>query len=70
MSEAQKIQILETLAVLAVYVVVFFITKTIINNTLKKTQMNRARPGNSRWFIAAIVFTPGALPMISSTWRR
>jgi small-conductance mechanosensitive channel len=38
-----KIQILETLAILAFYVIAFFITKTIINNALKNTQLQRAR---------------------------
>ncbi len=67
MSEAQKIQILETLAVLAVYVVVFFITKTIINNTLKKTQMNRAR----RKMIVKLMHlfsAIGALVVIAGVW--
>jgi len=38
-----KIQMLETLAILAFYVIAFFITKTIINNALKNTQLQRAR---------------------------
>lgn len=38
-----KIQILETIIILVVYVIAFFITKTIINNTLKKAQLQRVR---------------------------
>lgn len=38
-----KTQILETIAILVLYVVVFFVTKTIINNALKNTQLQRAR---------------------------
>ena len=40
---AQKIQILETLAILGIYVIAFFVIKTIINNALKNTQLQRAR---------------------------
>ncbi|MBK9400424.1 MAG: mechanosensitive ion channel [Bacteroidetes bacterium] len=40
---AQKIQILETLAILGLYVIAFFVIKTIINNALKNTQLQRAR---------------------------
>ncbi|MBL0096691.1 MAG: mechanosensitive ion channel [Bacteroidetes bacterium] len=40
---AQKIQILETLALLGIYVIAFFVIKTIINNALKNTQLQRAR---------------------------
>ena len=39
----QNIQILESLVILIFYVVAFFITKTIINNVLKNTQLQRAR---------------------------
>jgi small-conductance mechanosensitive channel len=38
-----KIQLLETLAILVFYVIAFFVTKTIINNALKNTQLQRAR---------------------------
>jgi small-conductance mechanosensitive channel len=40
---AQKIQIIETLIVVIIYIIAFFVTKTIINNTLKKTQLQRVR---------------------------
>jgi len=39
----QKVQLLETLLVLVLYLIAFFVTKTIINNTLKKAQLHRAR---------------------------
>ncbi len=38
-----KIQILETTAVVILYIVAFFITKTIINNALKNTHLQRDR---------------------------
>jgi small-conductance mechanosensitive channel len=41
--ENHKIQILETLAIILFYIVSYFITKTIINNALKNTQLQRAR---------------------------
>jgi small-conductance mechanosensitive channel len=38
-----EIQILETAVVITIYIIVFFVTKTVINNTLKNTQLQRAR---------------------------
>ncbi|RDV10716.1 mechanosensitive ion channel family protein [Pontibacter diazotrophicus] len=38
-----KIQILETLVTLFLYAIAFYITKNIIDNTLKKAQLHRAR---------------------------
>lgn len=38
-----KIQFLETLAILVVYVIAYFVTKTVINNALKNTQLQRTR---------------------------
>lgn len=38
-----NIQLLETAATLVLYVIVYFFTKTIINNTLKRTQLQRTR---------------------------
>jgi small-conductance mechanosensitive channel len=38
-----EIQILETAVVIAIYIIVFFVTKTLINNTLKNAQLQRAR---------------------------
>lgn len=38
-----KIQVLETVVILFLYVSAFFITKTIINNALKSTQLQRSR---------------------------
>jgi len=40
---AHKIQILETLVIIVLYIIAFFLTKTIINNALKTTQLERAR---------------------------
>lgn len=41
--EAYKIQILETLIILVIYLVLYFIFKIIINNFLKKTRLERGR---------------------------
>jgi len=41
--ELQKIQILESALIIIGYVVLFFVIKIIINNTLKKTPLQRAR---------------------------
>jgi small-conductance mechanosensitive channel len=41
--ELQKIQILESATIIIGYVVLFFVIKIIINNTLKKTPLQRAR---------------------------
>jgi small-conductance mechanosensitive channel len=41
--ESYKIQIFETLLILAIYIVLYFLFKTIINNFLKKTRLERGR---------------------------
>jgi small-conductance mechanosensitive channel len=41
--EAYKVQLFETLAVLIVYAIAYFVSDNIINNSLKKTQLQRAR---------------------------
>lgn len=41
--DTQNIKIVETLVILVLYVVTFFVIKTIINNTLKKAELQRAR---------------------------
>ena len=41
--ESHKIQIFETLFILAIYIVLYFLFKTIINNFLKKTRLERGR---------------------------
>ncbi|HMT76897.1 MAG TPA: mechanosensitive ion channel family protein [Saprospiraceae bacterium] len=41
--ESYKIQIFQTLAVIVLYIVVYNITKTFINNSLKNTQIQRGR---------------------------
>lgn len=38
-----KIQLLETAAIIVFYVIAYFITKTVINNALKNTQLQRTR---------------------------
>jgi small-conductance mechanosensitive channel len=40
---AYKLQILETLVAVAVYIIAYFLTKNIINKSLKKTQLERTR---------------------------
>lgn len=41
--DIQEIQILESLGILVFYLAAFFVTKIIINNALKNTQLQRAR---------------------------
>jgi small-conductance mechanosensitive channel len=41
--ELYKLQIIETLVILGVYILVYFISKTIINNFLKKTRLEKGR---------------------------
>ena len=41
--EVFKIQIIETLIILCIYIVMYFVFKTIINNFLKKTKLERGR---------------------------
>jgi len=67
MIESYKVQLFETSLVLVLYIVVFFITKTVINNTLKKTQLQRTR---RKIIIKAInLFTTiGALIFIAGIW--
>ena len=41
--ELYKLQIIETLVILVVYILVYFVSKTIINNFLKKTNLEKGR---------------------------
>ena len=41
--ELQKVQILESVIVLVVYLILFFVIKKFINNTLKNTPLQRDR---------------------------
>ena len=41
--ETYKLQIIETLVILGVYILLYFAFKTIINNFLKKTSLERGR---------------------------
>lgn len=41
--ETYKIQIIETTLVVAGYIIIYFITKVFINNTLKQTHLQRGR---------------------------
>lgn len=63
----QKIQILETLIIILLYVIAFFVTKTIINKALKTTQLQRAR---RRIIIKAVhLFTTiGGVILIAGIW--
>lgn len=38
-----EIQVVETTVLITIYIIVFFVTKTVINNTLKNVQLQRAR---------------------------
>lgn len=41
--DSNKLKILETVAVIVLYVLAFFITKKVINSSLKKAQLERTR---------------------------
>ena len=41
--EVYKIQIIETLLILGIYIILYIVFKTIINNFLKKTRLERGR---------------------------
>jgi small-conductance mechanosensitive channel len=63
----EKIQIIETLVLLVIYVVAFYLTTSFINNTLKKTQVQRPR---RKMIIKAInIFTTiGVLILLAGVW--
>jgi len=63
----QKIQVIETLVLLGIYVIAFFVTKSFINNTLKKTELQRAR---RKMIIKTIhLFTSlGILILLAGVW--
>jgi small-conductance mechanosensitive channel len=63
----QKIQIIETVVLLVIYVVAFYLTTSFINNTLKKTQVQRPR---RKMIIKAInIFTTiGVLTLLAGVW--
>lgn len=63
----QNIQILETLAVVLLYVILFFITKTLINKVLKNAQLQRSR----RKIIIKVVHfftTLAAVTILAGIW--
>jgi small-conductance mechanosensitive channel len=59
--DVYKIQIIETLVVIASYAIVFYITKTMVNNSLKHTHLQRGRRKmiikvlNLIWFLTTII---------------
>lgn len=65
--QLQILQIIETLVVLIVYIIGFFVTKTFINNTLKKTQLQRAR---RKIIIKAIqlIITIASVILLAAIW--
>lgn len=62
-----EVQILETVAVLGVWVIAFFVTNTIVNNSLKRTQLQRPRRKMIIKAIHLFAFI-GALVLISGVW--
>lgn len=65
--ETYKIQILESLALVIIYILIFFFTKNNINNTLKRTHIERTR----RKIIIKILhlfITIGVLVIIAGIW--
>lgn len=65
--EVYKIQWIETLVVVVVYVIAFFLIKNVINATLKKTHFDRTR---RKIIIKAthLFTTIGALVVLGSIW--
>ena len=63
----QNIQILETLAVVVLYVILFFVTKTLINKVLKNAQLQRSR---RKIIIKAVHFftTLTAVTILAGIW--
>lgn len=62
-----EIQVVETTVLITIYIIVFFVTKTVINNTLKNVQLQRAR---RKIIIKAIhLFTTiAALILLAAIW--
>jgi small-conductance mechanosensitive channel len=63
----EKIQIIETLVLLVIYLAAFFLTKNFINNTLKKTQVQRPR----RKMIIQVIHlftTIGVFTLLAGVW--
>ena len=65
--ELFKIQIIETLVILSIYIVMYFVFKTIINNFLKKTRLER---GSRKMAIRAVhLFTTiTAIILLTGVW--
>jgi small-conductance mechanosensitive channel len=65
--DGHKTQLLETLAILVLYVIAYFITKTTINNALKNTQLQRTR---RKMIIKAVHFftTITVVILIAGVW--
>ncbi len=62
-----EIQVVETTVLITIYIIVFFVTKTVINNTLKNVHLQRAR---RKIIIKAIhLFTTiAALILLAAIW--
>ena len=62
-----EIQVVETTVLITMYIIVFFVTKTVINNTLKNVHLQRAR---RKIIIKAIhLFTTiAALILLAAIW--
>ena len=62
-----EIQVVETTVLITIYIIVFLVTKTVINNTLKNVQLQRAR---RKIIIKAIhLFTTiAALILLAAIW--
>ena len=63
----EKIRILESVALIVVYITAFFITKTIINTALKNAQLQRTR---RKMIIKAVHFftTLASLTVLAGVW--
>lgn len=65
--EAFKVQIIETLIIFSIYIITYFVFKTIINNFLKKTRLER---GRRKMAISAVqLFTTiTAIILLTGVW--
>lgn len=65
--ESYKIQLIETLVLLMLYGISYYVTNTFINNTLKKTQIQR---GRRKIIIKAVylLITMTTLVLLAAIW--
>lgn len=65
--DTHKTQLFETLVIIILYIIAYFVTKTIINNSLKKTQLERTRRKIIIKAINLLIFIAFAI-LIAGIW--